>query len=133
MARKTKRTVDAAKPDPTRDTFVWDDDLPGFGLRVGPTGRKAYVVQYRNAEGRTRRLSIGKATIPPPEEARDKARETLASITLGADPAQEKTGHKKALTVEELAELFDREHVAATQRGRVFCPAVRCLIPVSEG
>ena len=34
MPRLTKRTVDAASPSVRGDVFLWDDGLPGFGLRI---------------------------------------------------------------------------------------------------
>ena len=46
MAKITKRLVDGLAAKAT-DYFVWDDELAGFGIRVLPSGRKAYVVQYR--------------------------------------------------------------------------------------
>ena len=54
MPKLTKRIVDAADIQPT-EYFVWDSDIPGFGLRVLPSGRKGYVVQYR-AGRRSRRI-----------------------------------------------------------------------------
>jgi hypothetical protein len=50
MPRLTKRTVDAAKPRGA-DYFIWDSDLAGFSLRVRPSGRKAYLLQYRAPAG----------------------------------------------------------------------------------
>ena len=35
----TKRLVDATRPGP-RDLYVWDQTLPGFGLKVTPRGKK---------------------------------------------------------------------------------------------
>ena len=45
MAKLTKRYVDSIV-EPDQETILWDDDLAGFGVRVYPTGRKVYVVQY---------------------------------------------------------------------------------------
>ena len=61
MPKLTKRIVDAAD---TRNAeyFVWDSEIPGFGLRVLPSGRKGYVVQYR-AGRRSRRISLGPSTV----------------------------------------------------------------------
>ena len=57
MPKITKRLVDATRPE-ERDVFVWDVELPGFGLR--DSGTKSYVLQYRNTEGRSRRLTLGR-------------------------------------------------------------------------
>ncbi|MCY4592457.1 MAG: Arm DNA-binding domain-containing protein, partial [Alphaproteobacteria bacterium] len=53
----TKRIVDRLSVD-SKDAIFWDRDLPGFGVRVYPHGRKLYVVQTR-AFGRSRRVTIG--------------------------------------------------------------------------
>lgn len=46
VMRITKRGVDEAQPQ-TRDSFLWDSELSGFGVKVSPAGRKVYIVQYR--------------------------------------------------------------------------------------
>ena len=51
----TKRVVDAAPQSTSADLVLWDDEVPGFGLRVKPNGLKSYVLQYRNASGRSPR------------------------------------------------------------------------------
>jgi Arm DNA-binding domain len=70
--RITKRLVDSLKSTGD-DSFVWDDTLIGFGVRVQPTGVKSYVVKYRAGSGRgapTRRVTLGKVGILTPDEAR---------------------------------------------------------------
>ena len=41
----SKRTVDALSVE-EKDAVFWDRDLPGFGARVYPSGRKVYVVSH---------------------------------------------------------------------------------------
>lgn len=92
-AALTKRTVDAAKPT-TRDQFIWDDEVPGFGLKVTPAGGKVYVYQYRIARPgeaeRTsaKRYTIGKHGNLTPDQARKRARELGAQVSHGVDPRQ---------------------------------------------
>jgi hypothetical protein len=58
----TKKTIDQAvyKRDKhgTEWDVRWDSALPGFGLRIYPTGRKAFILRYR-ANGSKRLLTLG--------------------------------------------------------------------------
>ena len=110
MPKLTKRHVDAADIH-NADYFIWDDDLAGFGLRVLPSGRKGYMVQYRVGR-RSRRISLGASTVLTCEQARTRAIAILAAARNGVDAAAKRDADRQAITVKELAERFDAEHVA---------------------
>ena len=110
MAKLTKRTIEALEPA-DKDYFVWDGELSGLGIRVFPTGRKQFVLQYRY--GRTsRRMSLGRFGAITPDQARGLALEALVKLRQDIDPVAEKRAKRTALTVRELAGRFDEEHVA---------------------
>ena len=56
-----------------RDVFIWDDALPGFGVRVKPSGAKSYIIQYRRGAV-SRRMTIGACSLYRLEQARERAR-----------------------------------------------------------
>ena len=91
MFRLTKRTVEKLRPSED-EFFVWDDALAGFGIRVFPSGRKSYLVQYR-AGGRSRRRSIGQHGALSAEDARKEARKLLGDVAKGGNPAEEPGAH----------------------------------------
>ena len=110
MPKITKRLVEAAQPQ-DKDYIICDDDLAGFAVRVLPSGRRSYIVQYRIGN-RYRRMSLGAHGVLTPEKARRMAFKVLAAVKDGEDPAGERARARKACTVKELAERFDQEHIS---------------------
>ena len=104
MGKLTKRAIDALEPA-AADYFKWDGELPGFGVRVWPTGRKVYVAQYR-AGGRVRRFKLGVHGVLTVEEARKEARKVLGDVARGEDPQEDRITGRKGTTVAELADRY---------------------------
>jgi integrase len=93
----TKRTVDAVAVG-SKDQFLWDEDLSGFGLKVTPAGNKVYLLQYRlgGRGAKTRRFTIGAHGSPwTPAGARDEAERLLTLVRQGVDPANEKAERQR--------------------------------------
>ena len=89
-ARISKRSVDAAVPG-AKKSFLWDDQLRGFGLQVTPAGAKSYVYQYRTGgrESPKRRFTIGRHGSPwNPTSAREECERLAMLVAQGIDPSQ---------------------------------------------
>lgn len=115
MPKLTRRTVEATKSGPARDVFTWDDELSGFGVRVLPSGKRSYLVQYRFAR-RTRRLTLGAHGVLTAQQARRLARAALGDLARGIDPAAARRAKAKAPTVKELGQRYLREHAKPKKR-----------------
>lgn len=118
MAKIMKRTVDALQPDPDHDVFAWDSELRGFGIRVKPSGVKTFLIQYRNVEGRTRRLVLGQYGALAPEAARDLAREKLTAVAKGEDPSAERHAVRSGMSVSGVCDWYLEQAEAGRILGR---------------
>ncbi|MFH1553488.1 MAG: site-specific integrase [Pseudomonadota bacterium] len=120
MAKLTKQTVDALKPSKVgvkgSYSIEWDQELRGFGVKVVASGLKTFVVQYRNAQGRSRRIMIGRYGVMTVEEARREAKTVLGRIARGVDPLEEKqAAASDAITVAEVCDWY----LAEAESGRI--------------
>lgn len=90
--RISQESVDSLIPG-ARDLFLWDDALPGFGVKITPKGRRVYVYQYRMG-GRgtpTARVTIGADGAPwDAARARDEAERLSVRVEAGKDPRSHK-------------------------------------------
>ena len=117
-AKLTKPVVKGADAG-SAERFIWDTELPGFGLRVWPSGRRAFVVQYRvhgGRGGRQRRITLGTYPTLSVEDARDAAGDALAKARLGKDAATEREQARSAETVAELVGLWKSEAAHLNRR-----------------
>jgi integrase len=90
----TKATIAALKlPAGKSDAIFFDDELPGFGIRLRAGGTRAWIVQYR-VSGRQRRESLGDARKTDLNVARAAAKKKFAEVVLGGDPMADKAAAK---------------------------------------
>ncbi len=117
------RAVEGLQPNST----LWDSTVAGFGARRQSGEAVAYIVFFRTAEGRQRKVTIGRHGAPwTPETARDEARRILGEVAKGADPAAAKRERRAAPTVNDLCSLYMKEAEAGrllTRRGAAKKPA----------
>jgi integrase len=112
LQKLTKTAVEAAKPGKRR-TFIWDSgdgSTKGFGLKIMPSGHKAFIYQYRMAGGRravTQRYTIGPfSTALTVAKARVLAEQLERDVAAGIDPiarGHSENEQKKAAKAAEVA------------------------------
>lgn len=118
--RLNNRTVAELRlPEGKREHTEYDDDLPGFGLRIRASGGKRYVVVYRH-EGSVRRIVLGNPTAVRAEDAREAARRILAQADLGEDTAARRQAEREraGFTLRALIDAYVARHVEVRQRPR---------------
>lgn len=82
----TKDTIAALElPNGKTDLIVFDDDLPGFGIRLRAGGKRVWIAQYR-ANGAQRRETLGDVRKVDLRAARAAAQKRFATVVLGGDP-----------------------------------------------
>jgi integrase len=91
------------------DKIYFDDDLPGFGLRLRRGGRRGtWVCRYEYA-GIQRKLTLGNTALLAPDDARELAKKAMAyKDWFGQDPqikkAEERT--KAKITLRYIAQQY---------------------------
>jgi integrase len=100
-----KTAIACAKLPPGKAEWkYWDDDIPGFGLRIRKGGARTLIFQYRQGS-KQRKLTLGSATALGIEAARSEARRLHAQVRLGHDPAANKI-ESRARAVETFGALL---------------------------
>ena len=113
-----KRTVDALEPA-EKTWIAWDDKLTGFGVRVHPAGTKSFIVNYRTGHGGrkapNKRVVVARYGKVTTDQARRLAKNILARVAAGYDPAEERAEGRGMPT---LADAFDEYMKANPSRSK---------------
>jgi integrase len=123
---KLTKTVVEKLPHPQKgQVYYFDEKLRGFGVSVARLS-KTYFAQ-RDVNGKTVRSTIGKHGVFTCEEAREEARQRLASMALGENvnktKQQKKEEEKLNITFSEAIEAYrvGRKHLTKTTKYRLDC------------
>lgn len=106
MAKLNKSAIDTMAIPLTGQSFLWDSELRGFGVRVVPSGLRAFILQYRNAEGRSRRIVIGRYGVLSVDQARALAKIKLGEVASGRDPADDRAKARAAKTIKDVCDWY---------------------------
>jgi hypothetical protein len=88
--RLNERTIrDLTCPAGMTERSYFDDEVPGFGLRIRSSGARSWIAQYAR-HGKTRKVRLGEPPVVSVGAARQAARKIMSAVSLGADPAREK-------------------------------------------
>lgn len=102
----TKRVVESTAADPTKRLEIWDTEITGFYVRVYPTGKKTYFLQFRNKNRESRKIKIGVHGSITTELAREQAIKLSLEIGAGKDPSVKIVPKEDAHTMAELGEKY---------------------------
>ncbi len=104
----TKRVVESALPDPAKRVVLWDTEITGFCLRIYPSGKKTYFLQYRNKKRETHKIKIGVHGPITTELARQKAIELSLNVGAGEDPSikQKVVAGNTGQSMQDLADKY---------------------------
>lgn len=116
----TKTEVEKLPAPNKGERLYWDDELPGFGVRVTAKGTRSYIAQGR-ANGRERRVTIGQHGKPisateilTADKARKLAMGLIASLSKGVDPVIEKQREVTlAVTLQDVCDVYLKERRTA--------------------
>jgi len=118
VAQKLSKTVVERIAAADQDVVVWDDALPGFGVRIKPSGVRSYIIQYRNrTTGVSKRLTIGQhGPLLTFDQAKKQARAMLADAMRGEDPAEVRKVARRSPSVANLAADYLERHALPKKR-----------------
>jgi integrase len=94
-----------------------DDALPGFAVRVSQGGTRTFILVHGRSRTRT---TIGRYPIISLAQARSRAKEILAEITLGKH-------RPKSLSFEEALDLYIEHHLKRKNRPNTAAESERLL------
>lgn len=113
VAKLTKTFIDGltyGKSGNAKDIW-WDSGLPGFGVRVYPSGKKAFVIEYRvNRRKRLKTIGAAGTELLTLDRGKERAKRDLYGLLDDIDPLRSRDQQREAGTFEELAAAYIERH-----------------------
>jgi integrase len=94
-----------------------DPELKGFGITIAPAGSKTFFLNYTGPQnGKRRQINLGRYPAVSLKDARQKARNARAAISLGDDPADDQS-EVTTITLSTGLDMYARAHLDHQRTG----------------
>jgi integrase len=112
-ATLTQKSIDNAVAPKTGRVTLRDHDVKGLSIRITPSGAQSWSYEFKSPiTGKNARITLGAGSLM---EARARARELRATVTIGRDPALDakqdllarQAAHSGAVTVADALNRYD--------------------------
>jgi integrase len=124
----TARSVEQAKPDPSRRVEIADGLLTGLYLIIQPSGAKSWAVRYRHG-GKPRKATLGPFPALDLGEAREAAKAALQEVAKGHDPAaMKRTARNEAAEGRDLFKVVVAEFLKRHCTGKRSKPEIERML-----
>ena len=129
----TDRLVATVKASAKTDYF--DAKTTGLGLRVSPSGVKAWSVMFDSPkDGKRARLSLGHYPATSLAAARGRAIEARGLVESGIDPRDMSSAKSDSMTVGDLVEAYIEKHLKPLRSARDVERTLRVdILPIIGG
>lgn len=109
VVKLTKKYIDSQTYNGKAQHIIWDEAVSGFGVRFYPTGKKAFVLSFRD-NNRKSIMTVGSYSVLPIEAARNKARAYLVQLNNGVNPLQERKKERQGKLIKDLCKAYIERH-----------------------
>ena len=104
----TTRSVANFEGNPYKDSWLWDTQILGFGLKVSKAGHRTFVYKFRSNEGRQRKRKIGDANSMRMEDARIEALKLQTKHAMGEEIVRKR--QSRPITVSEFCDIYMNDY-----------------------
>lgn len=112
MAQRYRLTEKLIRSAETRSKkyYLFDSELLGFSVAINPSGLRAFCLHYW-AQGRQRKLTIGRWPEWTVVSARERAKTLRREIDAGEDPMARREEQRAAPRIPDLIDLYIEQHL----------------------
>ena len=114
----TKKYIETLIWNGKAQHIVWDDEVKGFGVRLYPTGKKSFVLSYRD-NNRKSIMVLGDAGLLKVDQARDKAKQFLVGLINGVNPLSQQRKVKQGTLIKDLCLAYIERHASIRNQVRM--------------
>jgi len=104
----TTRSIANFEGNTYKDSWLWDTQILGFGLKVSKAGHRTFVYKFRSNEGRQRKRKIGDANSMRMEDARIEALKLQTKHAMGEEIVRKR--QSRPITVSEFCDIYMKDY-----------------------